>query len=545
MTRHPLVTHDGASGFIVDWMVTGFFPNGTLDAAAADLYEPKRSQHWNHDYLSAYGGAAKVRGIPAAKGIAAVEWLPLRAPEDYPKLILLNHRRTCAELDAAFPSQWDHQWYALAVLESRLNAAAELRITGHDGCQVWFNGVLIHEDHSWHKLPYDLHTIPVQLKRGKNILLVKLDRLGVVARLTAPRGRSLKGQVCTISKSAKVPPPTGTFAQLTGYARTLKVQRPCPAGGGSDVRRWQRFARGHFQKCIGPFPERDAARRPESGGQVECDGYIRYRYHLPREAGSYLPVYVLIPDADRKNGRTVICPHGHGPQDDKMVAGVTRPVRPFNNWIEPYTGNYAERLAQAGFVTATWAERAMSAERMDRLWEQGSDACAQASLMAQAMGMTLPGLHLFDLHGVTDFVTHLPGVDPQRLGLMGLSGGATMTYLAGAYDERFKAVAPFCGIFSYADYAAGREGCAQQVVPGLYPTLDVGELLALIAPRPLLLGQGRKDVLFSPFTLQRFAKQARRVYRALGAESRLSVHLYDLAHQVDLASALRFFTKYL
>jgi hypothetical protein len=159
------------------------------------------------------------------------------------------------------------------------------------------------------------------------------------------------------------------------------------------------------------------------------------------------------------------------------------------------------------------------------------------------MGLTLPGLHLFDLHAVTDFVCSLPGADRRRVGLTGLSGGGTMTYLAGAYDERFKAVAPFCGCISYADYARAANGCGQQVVPGLYPTLDVGELLCLVAPRPLLLGQGRLDVTFNVFQLERFYRQARRAYRLLDAADRTELHLYDLAHQVDADAAIEFFMR--
>ena len=70
-------------------------------------------------------------------------------------------------------------------------------------------------------------------------------------------------------------------------------------------------------------------------------------------------------------------------------------------------------------------------------------------------------------------------------------------------------------------------------------------MLCLAAPRPLLLAQGRRDVTFNVFLLQRFARQARRAYRALGAADRLQVHLYDLAHQMDVDAAIEFFLRFL
>ncbi len=541
MYRNELTTYEVASGFILDWLVTGFFPNGTIGGEAPDLYEQKRSRFWTKDYLAAYGGESAVRGFLKPKGIAPLEWLPLRAPDDYPKLDLNRFRRAYPELCAAFPDRWDHLWYALAVIESDADQQAELRLSGHDGCRLWWNGQLCFEEHSWHKTVFDLNTVQVPLRRGRNSLLMKLDRFGLIARLTGPGGRKLKGTVHSLSPARPRQEPPGTLEQLARYSRTLRVKMPCRAKTPDQFRQWKQAARAHFRKALGPFPRltRKGARLVE---RKRRKGHTLHLYHLAREGGSELPVYALVPRAGRFNGRTVICPHGHG-QDEKVVAGLQPPARPHGNWSGPFTGNYAELLAEAGFLTATWAERALSHEQQDMTGIRTGDPCNLASLCAQAMSMTLPGLHLFDLHGVADFVCTLPGVSRRRLGLTGLSGGGTMTYLAGGYDDRFKALAVFCGIHSYADYARGNDGCGQQVVPFLYPTLDVGELLCLAAPRPLLLGQGRRDVTFNVFLLERLARQARRAYRALGAEEKVELHFYDLAHQVDIDAAIDFFLR--
>jgi len=467
--RNRLATYEGATGFILDWMVTGFFPNAVGGGRAPNLFDPKKSRFWTKDYLQAVGGEAGVRRIPKARRIAPVEWLAVHAPRYHPKLFLNSFRRAYPQLDAAWPDPWDHLWYALAVIESDTAQEAEVRLCAHDGCRLWWNGRLEFQEHSWHKLVFDLNTVPVRLRKGRNSLLLKLDRFGLVARLTAPGGGRLKGGIRCVSAAQPRREPPGTFEQLTRYSRTLKVALPCRARTPEELGRWKRAARAHFRKAIGPFP-----------------AVSRSRARL-----------------------------------------VSRP----------------ELLARAGFLTATWAERALSHDRLDPTGVRTGDACNLAGLCAQAMSMTLPGLHLFDLHGVTDFVCLLDGVSKRRLGLMGLSGGATMTYLAGAYDDRFRAMGVFCGIHSYADYARSYDGCAQQVVPNLYPTLDVGELLCLAAPRPLLLAQGRRDVTFNVFLLKRFARQARRAYRTLGAADRLELHLYDLAHQVDIGAAIDFFLR--
>jgi dienelactone hydrolase len=162
-----------------------------------------------------------------------------------------------------------------------------------------------------------------------------------------------------------------------------------------------------------------------------------------------------------------------------------------------------------------------------------------------SMGYTLPRLHIADLHRLHDFVCTLPNVKAGRIGLGGLSGGGTLSYLTGAFDERFKAVCVMCGMCRYNDYAVGINGCGMQVVPRLYPTGDVGEVLSLIAPRPLLLGQGRLDSTFDVIQFKSIAEDARRAYVAAGAEDRFQASVFDLAHQFNVDLAAEFYMKWL
>ncbi|KKK93342.1 hypothetical protein LCGC14_2693830, partial [marine sediment metagenome] len=302
MHRNALVSYEGASGFILDWMITGFFPNGTIGGRAPSLYDAKESRHWRKDYLGAYGGESALRGIPKCKGAATLEWLPIQAPADYPKLVLSFFRRAYPELDAAWPGKWDHIWYALAVIESDAAQDAELRLSGHDGCRAWWNGRLVFEEHSWHKPVFDLHTVKVRLRKGRNTLLMKLDRFGLIARVTAVGGKRLAGKVRSLTPARPREDPPGTFEQMYRYSRMLKVQMPCRAPSRPEYLKWRRGALAHYRRVMGIFPK-VTSKKAERIERVACDGYTRYRYHLTREAGTKLPVHVLIPDKDRFNGR--------------------------------------------------------------------------------------------------------------------------------------------------------------------------------------------------------------------------------------------------
>jgi dienelactone hydrolase len=245
----------------------------------------------------------------------------------------------------------------------------------------------------------------------------------------------------------------------------------------------------------------------------------------------------MLPDESNRNGRTIMLAHGHAARF-AMLTGIKKPSGP-NLGVGPYRGNYGKKLAQKGFITAVVCERAFE-ERRDHY--DSSDPCNVASFRAETMGYTLPMLHILDVWRMTDFLETLPGVNPARIGISGLSGGGTLSYLGGAYDERYKAVAVFCGLCRYLDYALGA-GCGMQVVPGLFPVGETGEILSLIAPRPLLLAQGRLDATFNVVRVKSIAADAMRAYQAAGVPANLKTSIYELAHQYDVDIAERFFLE--
>ena len=117
---------------------------------------------------------------------------------------------------------------------------------------------------------------------------------------------------------------------------------------------------------------------------------------------------------------------------DDLASGQTRPgvvmCHGFTAVKEVMLPDIAKRLAQLGYVVLTFDYRFLGAS--------GGEPRRQIIPMRQ----------IEDIRNAVTFLQHQPEVDPDRLGLFGVSlGGANVSYAAGV-EERVKATISVCGI---------------------------------------------------------------------------------------------------
>ena len=90
---------------------------------------------------------------------------------------------------------------------------------------------------------------------------------------------------------------------------------------------------------------------------------------------------------------------------------------------EQTTGLYAQRLAEEGYITIT------------------ADASYQGASGGEPRHVDKPANRIEDIHGMADYISQYPGVDVNRLGILGICGGGGYTIKAVQGDKRFKVVA--------------------------------------------------------------------------------------------------------
>jgi len=157
-------------------------------------------------------------------------------------------------------------------------------------------------------------------------------------------------------------------------------------------------------------------------------------------------------------------------------------------------------------------------------------------------GISLGGLQLLNSIRAIDFLTSLPEVDPERIGVTGASGGATQTILAMTVDPRVKVAAPVNIIG-----AEKQPGCGCENIPGLWIGTSTIELAAAFAPKPLLLVSATRDP-WTNSTPTRELPMLQKYYRLFGAEDRIANTHIDAGHNYNAktrAAVYAFFRKYL
>jgi dienelactone hydrolase len=151
---------------------------------------------------------------------------------------------------------------------------------------------------------------------------------------------------------------------------------------------------------------------------------------------------------------------------------------------------------------------------------------------------------VWDVMRLVDYLATRDDVDTNRIGLTGISKGGIETCFTAAVDTRIAVVVPFIGVQSFEwalenndwqgrigtiqpafDTIAKESGVTQpdsafvqkfydRVVPRIYSEFDGPEMLALIAPRPLLVINSDSDIHTPLPGVQECVAAAEKIYAA-------------------------------
>jgi dienelactone hydrolase len=325
-----------------------------------------------------------------------------------------------------------------------------------------------------------------------------------------------------------------THSHLVRRWRNLGRKLAFSGSGHQAWSAWRRKLRAKLLELTGQDTMVTAPLAPRVTEEHDFPGYRRQRVEITTEPGVVMPIFVLIPRDGRKAWPAVLAPHGHGGGGKSAVAGCHDNPQ-VAAAIDEYNYDYGVQFARAGFVAFCpdargFGERQEAPVQHDIL----AGSCQYLNNAAIALGQTILGMWVRDLQRLVDYVETRPDCLSGQVGCAGLSGGGMQTLWLSALDERVRCAVVSGYFYGCRESLLDMYNCACNYVPHLWEYVDMGDIGALVAPRPLLIETGDKDALNGASGLANVRSQvavARRAYRLLGAGAALRHTIHHGGHK--------------
>lgn len=300
---------------------------------------------------------------------------------------------------------------------------------------------------------------------------------------------------------------------------------------GRDIETWRGELRETLINLLGAMPERVDPALEIEYEQVGAE-FIDRRFLFRTEKNSDMPAHLLLPRNGDGPFPLVICLQGHS-TGMHLSLGRTRYAR--DEAAIAGGRDFGRQAVRQGYAALVLEQRGLG-ERQDSRPELHRDRdwfksyCHHASMSALLVGRTLLGERIWDISRSIDVLEAFPEVDRERIAILGHSGGGTAAWYATCLDSRIKQVMASCSICNFRDSIGSIDHCSCNYLPGILTFMDLSDTASLIAPRPLIISNGRTDRIFPIRSVEKTAEEIARIYAALGAEENFRALIGEGGH---------------
>lgn len=258
-----------------------------------------------------------------------------------------------------------------------------------------------------------------------------------------------------------------------------------------------------------------------------------------------MPFYMLVPgdwEAGQKRPAAIAIP-AHGANKD-TVAGVLSCPQVVQKLERTPRESYGRSLVKKGYVVFCpdppgYGERIEPVPGEDKVFlgavepDPLGSSCKNLSQTAEALGLSLTALIIWDLKRLVDFAETCEEVDRNEIGAVGFSGGGQYAMWLAAMDDRISRAAVSGYVHGYYDSMMDTHLCPCNYAPNLWRLGDISDICSLIAPRPLYVENGLKDVLNGKQGIEGPKSQVekiRKAYAVFGKEDQVIHYIFDGPH---------------
>jgi Acetyl esterase (deacetylase) len=333
--------------------------------------------------------------------------------------------------------------------------------------------------------------------------------------------------------------PNALYHHIAGRAYEQLDKRSQQIQGIHTLEGWrqrQAYIKKVLQEAVGTYPEKTPLHAVVTQ-TIQRDGYRIENIVYESQPGYFVTSSLFIPDGAGNNPAIIYC-SGHAD------AGYRSKI-----YLKTILN-----LVKKGFVVFAFdpigqGERLQyyeaSTGRSAFKWPAFEHSYVGAQVFIT--GNTLARDFIWDGIRAVDYLITRKEVDPKRIGITGRSGGGTQSAYIAAFDDRIAAAAPenYITSFKWLFRSMGPQDAEQNFFHGIKKGLEMADLLAACAPRPMLIVTTTQDMFPIQGALET-VEEVTAIYKAYGKSGNFSMVSDDAPHastQKNREAVYRFFQE--
>lgn len=155
----------------------------------------------------------------------------------------------------------------------------------------------------------------------------------------------------------------------------------------------------------------------------------------------------------------------------------------------------------------------------------------QIDIALKQVGSSITALEVFAIMRCIDYFVTQPYVDPDRIGMAGLSYGGFFTTMTAAADTRIKSAYASCSFVDAIQFNSFTDWTWKNSAN----TFLEAEIAALAAPRYICFDAGDRDDLFGSDSSKAEFERLKSFFAAQNAEDHIYLKTFDGTHEMDPA----------
>ncbi|MDY0170238.1 MAG: hypothetical protein RBS80_27085, partial [Thermoguttaceae bacterium] len=308
----------------------------------------------------------------------------------------------------------------------------------------------------------------------------------------------------------------------------------------ADCRRWQADRREFFLRQLGGLPERTPL-NAQTVGRLEGKGYRIEKVIFESRPNFHVTANLYLPESKGPYpGVIVPCGHSH---DGKAAGGYQRicillathgmaalcydPISQGERYQMLDFENEHEVFAMVPYRLP------VPHPRVQYLCTQEHTAIGLGCIL---LGSNVAQYRIWDGMRAIDYLQSRDDIISDQIGCTGNSGGGTLTAYLMALDDRIVAAASVCYLTTFRKLidSRGAQDAEQNIFGQIAFGMDQADYVMMRAPKPTLIGAGRRDATFDIDGTWDVFRQSKEFYSRLGFPERVDLNDADLPHGFHL-----------